>query len=76
MQTFASIIDAFGGYAKFARAIGVDKLGTVSAWKTRDSIPSSYWRRVVAAAEKEGVAGVSLEALSAIAESRECVTRP
>ncbi|MFT0892935.1 carph-isopro domain-containing protein [Pseudochelatococcus sp. G4_1912] len=70
MQTFSSIIDAFGGYTKFAQAVGIDKLGTVSAWKTRDSIPSSYWQRVVDAASEAGIDGVSLEALAMAAANK------
>lgn len=67
MQTFSQIIDALGGYAKAADAIGVPT-GTVSAWKTRDSIPPAYWHRLVNAATAMNLAGVSLEALARMSE--------
>ena len=69
MQTFSQIIDALGGYAKAADAIGVPA-GTVSAWKTRDSIPPAYWHRLVNAAGSQGIAGVSLETLARMSETK------
>lgn len=69
MQTFSQIIDALGGYAKAADAIGVPA-GTVSAWKTRDSIPPAYWHRLVNAATAQGISGVSLETLARMSETK------
>lgn len=69
MQTFSQIIDALGGYAKAADALGVPA-GTVSAWKTRGSIPSAYWHRLVNLASTQGVDGVSLETLARMSETK------
>lgn len=70
MRDFAAIIDAFGGYARFAQVVGIEKLGTVSAWKTRNSIPAAYWRRIATAAHNNGIAGATIEDLAAAAANR------
>lgn len=66
MQNLNDVIDAFGGYAKLAEAIGCPA-GTASAWKTRGSIPVRYWSQIVARAAALGIEGVSFEALAKIA---------
>ena len=68
LQTFADIIEKFG-YAKLAEALGRPE-GTVSSWKTRDSIPPDVWSSLVDAAARHGVEGISLDVLAALAEKR------
>ena len=68
MQTFSDIIEKFG-YAKLAGALGRPE-GTVSSWKTRDSIPPDAWSALVEAAAHHGVVGVSLDVLAKLAENR------
>lgn len=76
MQNLSDVIDAFGGYAKMADAIGCPP-GTASAWKTRGSIPVRYWARIVEEAEVLGIAGITFELLGRIAAAPrpEAVTR-
>jgi hypothetical protein len=50
MKTPADIIDAFG-YALLAQTVKRPP-GTVAAWKSRGSIPASYWQEIVDAAQK------------------------
>lgn len=67
-QTFADIIDLFG-YAKLADALGRPE-GTVSSWKTRNSIPPEVWSAVVAEAKRRGIKGVSLDLLARMRAER------
>lgn len=69
MRSFASLIESFGGPARFAESVGVTA-SHAGVMKTRDSIPPEYWPRVVAAAQARGVNGVSYEALALIAASK------
>lgn len=69
MNTFSDVIDAFGGGPKFAQAIGLPA-SHGRTMKSRDSIPSSRWLRVVAAAQENGIPGVSLELLARIEAAR------
>lgn len=69
MDSFASIITAFGGPADFARAIGITA-NHAGVMKSRDYIGSEYWGRTVRAAKRQGVEGVSLETLARIDEAR------
>lgn len=69
MDSFASVIDAFGGPAKFGAAIGVPD-SHARTMRARDSIPSYRWARVVSAAEEMGVGGVTLERLAQLDEAK------
>jgi hypothetical protein len=66
MDSFASVIDAFGGPAKFGEAIGIPD-SHARAMKARNSIPASRWPRVVAAAGKCGLRAVTFEKLAKLA---------
>lgn len=66
MQSFRDVITAMGGPSGTADKIG-GNVNTVTSWHYRDSIPSKHWVRVVLAAERFGVAGISLEGLGRIA---------
>lgn len=68
MMTFREIIDAFG-YASLAAALRLPP-GTVSAWKTRGSIPHQYWREIQFEARKRRLRGVTYSALEAAARPR------
>jgi|GEM_PF-2478680 len=52
---------------EFARDLRISGV-RARAWKARNSIPSSYWRATVSAAQRRGISGVSLEALAQVAE--------
>ena len=67
-QTFSSIIDLFG-YAELAKAIGRPE-GTVSSWKSRNSIPPEAWSSVVAEARRRRIKGVSLDLLADLSARR------
>lgn len=67
IQSFDDVIEAFGGPAKFAKAIGIKPFHG-QTMKTRGSIPPSYWSDTVAAAELQAIEGVTLERLAEIAK--------
>jgi hypothetical protein len=64
MTTFASIFDAFGGPAALGRALGISTEHAVQM-RRRNSIPPEHWPALVEAARRDGVAGVTTEALLA-----------
>jgi hypothetical protein len=66
MQTFNEIIDAFPSAKDLASDLG-EKPTLIAVWKHRDSIPVARWLEVVAAADRRGIRGVTLEALARIA---------
>lgn len=68
MNSFSDVIDALGGTAKFASAVGM-KPNTAKMAKARDSISPSWWPAVVKAAEERGE-DITLERLAALAAER------
>lgn len=66
MLTVPKIIDELGGTATLAANLGLP-LGTVSAWKSRGSIPSERWMAVVSQASAAGKGSITLEVLAALA---------
>lgn len=69
METVADVICAWETIEEFAADAGV-KPNLAAVWKHRDSIPSSYWTRIVAAATRRQIQGISLEMLARIAAKR------
>lgn len=67
MDSFAQIIDRFGGAPAFGKAVGIPD-SHARAMKARDSIPDGYWSRMVAAAAENSIEGVTLELLAELAE--------
>lgn len=66
MNCVADIIDLWPSAVVFADDVGVSPV-RARAWKQRDSIPGSFWRRVVDAAEGRGYGEVTLELLARLA---------
>ncbi|MBR0879504.1 hypothetical protein ABIF65_003755 [Bradyrhizobium japonicum] len=62
-QSHSDVIDAFGGPVKFGTAVGI-KDSHARTMKARDSIPSGRWTDVVAAADREGIAHITLQLLA------------
>lgn len=60
MQSFAAIIDAFGGPGPFSQAVGVSD-SHARTMKARGSIPVEYWQIAVEAAKRLGIEGLSLD---------------
>ena len=69
MESVSSIFAALGGVTAVAAMLGAP-LGTISAWKTRDSIPSEYWDALVAAAQKRGLVEITFELLAKLSARR------
>lgn len=69
LDTFQSVIEAFGGPTKYADAIGIPGFHAQSM-KTRDSIPPAYWVDTVSAARERNVEGVTLEKLAELAKEK------
>jgi len=65
-DTNADIIALWPHIRSLAEDLGV-KEASVRKWKDRDSIPAEYWLPLVAAAERRGIPGVTLELLAQIA---------
>jgi hypothetical protein len=68
MQTFADVIDKFPSAEALATEIG-EKGVTVRAWRQRKSVPPRYWSAIANAAQRNGIEGVTVEALCSIATS-------
>ncbi|MCJ7996663.1 hypothetical protein J5N58_06820 [Rhizobium cremeum] len=62
-MTHAGIINFWPSLAAFAADIGVT-YETAKAMRRRGSIPSGYWVRVVSAASRREIDGVSFERLA------------
>lgn len=62
METVEQVIDAFG-YARLASSLGIP-VGTVSAWKSRASIPADKWLAITDLARAEGKEAITLETLA------------
>lgn len=69
MNSFAQIIDAFGGSASFGEAVGISD-SHARVMRSRDSIPDGYWLSTVLEAEARGIKGVTLETFAALAHSK------
>lgn len=61
-STVPELIDAFGGNAKFGRAIGLAP-SAVGEQKRNGSVPVKYWDLVIAAAREAGLV-VTYESLA------------
>lgn len=66
MLTAGQIIKDLGGPTAVAISLGAP-LGTVSAWKSRQSIPPQYWPSLVSLAAKTGKEQITFEALARMA---------
>ena len=65
-ESFVAVIEAWENAEVLAGDINTTG-GNTRIWKQRDSIPSSYWEAVVAAAGKRGLAGITYELLARLA---------
>lgn len=54
METFHDVINRLGGPVKVAELTGW-KVGTISAWGVRDSIPPKWWPKLVEIGRRRGV---------------------
>ncbi len=73
METFADIIDMWPTQLILADDVSREHDRVVSnkvaLWKWRNKISAKYWIAVVLSAEKQGIAGITLERLAKIAEA-------
>jgi hypothetical protein len=63
MRTVIDIVEDFGGTAEFAQIIGTTSQN-VTNMKARNSIPSRFWRRLVACAASRRMKDVTLDVLA------------
>src|SRR4051812_10009273 len=68
-ESFSAIIEAFGGPGPFGDAIGIPD-SHARTMKARDSIPSTRWTDVVAAADRLQIEGVTLQILADLDAAR------
>jgi formyltetrahydrofolate hydrolase len=62
MKDVRDIISNWKSIAAFAESVDVP-YERACQWKKRNSLPPEYWGEVIKAASKEGISGVTLEAL-------------
>ena len=74
MESFSDLIDKLGGYLKLSEVLGLPR-GTVSAMKTRNSIPPEHWPVIAREAERLGLPGVTLDSLAELRGPRQKRTR-
>lgn len=65
VQSIGELFEALGGVTAISTELALP-LGTVSAWKTRGSIPANHWEALVTLAARRAVAGVTIETLHQI----------
>jgi len=68
-NSFLEIIGLWPSMTEFARDTGI-KRTHVGTMMVRRSIPPSHWPRVVNAAARRGISGVSFDLLSSLYERR------
>lgn len=69
MMTVQQIIDMWPSASEMARDIGLRRPSHGTVMKARGSIPVEYWAKLVEAAERRSIKGVTFEALT-LAHSR------
>lgn len=69
VNSFAELIDTFGGPAKFGRAIGVAP-NTAKKMRSRNSLNVTRFPAVVQAAQDRGIPGVTMKRLVELATER------
>lgn len=74
VETFSAVIDAFGGAAAFAAAVGIAG-SHARAMKARNSISASWWPRIVTEARARGLSRITYENLASLAERKNTVSR-
>lgn len=67
--SYRPIIQKWPSPAEFGADLGI-KDAHVRTFKMRDSIPADYWERIVEAAIKRGISGVTVAVLARIAAKR------
>ena len=70
MESHSDVIENLGGYLKLADALGLPK-GTVSAMKSRNSIPPEHWPAVASEAQKQGSSKITVEMLAELRSPRQ-----
>lgn len=70
ITTFSEIIDLWPSAESLGGDIGVGG-GTVRKWKSRNSIPGSFWLPIITAAAKRGIEGLTLDLLAALAAKQD-----
>lgn len=68
-MTVKEIMSKWPDRGVFARDIGITQ-SHANVMAVRDSIPSKYWNKVVSAAKKRGIIGISLRSLGRLAERK------
>lgn len=69
METFSDLVERFGGAAKMAPEIG-ELPNTIRQWVARGSIPARYWQKIIEAARRLNVRGVTYADLAEISTRR------
>jgi hypothetical protein len=69
MITSDSVINSLGGTKALSSALSLAP-STVSVWRVR-GIPAEHWLALVRLASKQGVSGITLEALAMLGSKKE-----
>ena len=65
MKSIREIIKSFGSIIEFSNDVGIN-YNTAKTMSARKAIAPQYWPRIVEAAEKKGIHGITLECLATI----------
>ena len=63
MKTIPAVIEALGGSATIAKALG-RSYSTVNSWKARGSIPCEVWPGLLVLGRRRRIRGLSLQKLA------------
>lgn len=66
MESFSQLIGLWPSMSQLAADLAVP-YGVVKQWRRRDSIPSEYWRALIAAAKQRGISGITADLLTELA---------
>lgn len=69
MLSFTDVLALWPSLSALAGDIGVP-YGVAKQWRMRNSIPPEHWQALIAAAKERRIAGVTADALTAIAARR------
>ena len=66
LASFVDVLIAWPSLAELARDLSVPAMA-VQSWRRRGSIPERHWTRLIQAARRRGIRGISLDRLHALA---------
>jgi hypothetical protein len=69
LTDFAAVVALWPSLSELAADLGI-AYGVAKQWRRRNSIPADKWLALVAAAERRGFDGITLDLLAGLAQAR------